>query len=171
LPLMMLDSVPAPFCAALYANLCSFALDYFARQKVGGTSLTYFYLKQFPVLLPSTYDKPCPWGPKQTTFKEWILPRVLELVYTAHDLEPFARDCGYSGPPFRWDAERRFRLRCELDAAFFHLYAIGRGDMEYIMETFPIVKRHDERLWGEYRTKRVVGEAYNTLNKESPMCG
>ena len=35
---------------------------------------------------------------------------------------PFARDGGYDGPPFRWDEERRFLLRCELDAAFFHLY-------------------------------------------------
>ena len=33
-----------------------------------------------------------------------------------------ACDCGWSGPPFRWDEERRFLLRCELDAAFFHLY-------------------------------------------------
>jgi hypothetical protein len=47
---------------------------------------------------------------------------VLELSYTAWDLEPFAQDCGWSGPPFRWDEERRFLLRCELDAAFFHLY-------------------------------------------------
>lgn len=33
-----------------------------------------------------------------------------------------ARDCGYDGPPFPWDPERRFEIRCELDAAFFHLY-------------------------------------------------
>jgi hypothetical protein len=45
-------------------------------------------------------------------------------------LEPFARDCGYGGPPFRWDDERRFWLRAELDAAFFHLYlrADAAGD-------------------------------------------
>jgi hypothetical protein len=47
---------------------------------------------------------------------------VLELTYTAWDLEPFAKDCGWSGPPCRWDEERRFLLRSELDAAFFHLY-------------------------------------------------
>ena len=28
-------------------------------------------------------------------------PRVLELTYTAIDLAPFARDLGYTGPPFR----------------------------------------------------------------------
>lgn len=57
-----------------------------------------------------------------SSLASWLLPRVLELTYTAWDLKPFATDCGYDGPPFRWDEERRFLLRCELDAAFFHLY-------------------------------------------------
>jgi hypothetical protein len=151
------------------ANMSAFVVDYVARQKVGGLHLNYFYVTQLPMLPPSNYDLPCPWAPGQT-LKDWILPRVLELVYTANDLEPFARDSGYSGPPFRWDEERRFRLRCELDAAFFHLYGIGREDMEYVMETFPIVKRHDEKQWGEYRTKRVVGELYDALNPGCPRC-
>ncbi len=33
-----------------------------------------------------------------------------------------AWDCSYDRPRFRWDEERRFLLRCELDAAFLHLY-------------------------------------------------
>ena len=71
------------------------------------------------------------------------MSRVLELTYTAWDMAPFARDLGDDGPPFRWDEERRFLLRAELDAAFFHLYGIDRDDVDYIMETFPIVKRKD----------------------------
>ena len=55
-------------------------------------------------------------------WSNFIRSRVLELTYTAWDLEAFAQDCGWSGPPFRWDEDRRFLLRCELDAAFFHLY-------------------------------------------------
>ena len=55
----------------------------------------------------------------------------------------FAPDLGDDGPPFRWDEERRFAMRAELDAAFFHLYGIERDDVDYIMETFPIVKRKD----------------------------
>jgi hypothetical protein len=93
----------------------------------------------------------------------WLLPRILELTYTAWDLEPFARDCGYDGPPYRWDAGRRFLLRCELDAAFFHLYGISREDVVYVMETFPVVKRKDEQQHGEYRTKRVILEIYDAL--------
>ena len=70
---------------------------------------------------------------------------------------------GYDGPPFRWDEERRFLLRCELDAAYFHLYGIERDDVDYIMDTFPIVKRKDEAAHGEYRTKRVILEIYDEM--------
>ncbi len=67
------------------------------------------------------------------------------------------------GPPFRWDEDRRFLLRCELDAAYFHLYGIERDDVDYIMETFPIVKRKDIAKHGEYRTKRVILEMYDEM--------
>src|SRR5690606_163038 len=48
-------------------------------------------------------------------------------------------------------------------AAFFHLYGITRDDVDYIMETFPIVKRKDEAAHGEYRTKRVILEIYDDM--------
>ncbi len=149
-------------CAAFLAGVTSLAFDYVARQKIAGTSMTYFYLKQLPVLPPAVYREIARWSPRETV-AEWILPRVLELVYTSWEMQAFARDCCYDGPPFVWDEERRFELRCELDAAFFHLYGIDREDVEYIMDTFPIVRRKDEVRWGEYRTKRVVLEQYDRL--------
>jgi hypothetical protein len=79
------------------------------------------------------------------------------------NLKGFGIDLGYSGSPFRWDEERRFLLRCELDAAFFHLYGIEHDDVDYIMGTFPIVKRKDEQQHGEYRTKRVILEIYDEM--------
>jgi hypothetical protein len=85
---------------------------------------------------------------------------VLELTYTAWDLEDFGHDLGYDGPPFLWDPARRELLRAELDAACFHLYGIERDDVDYIMETFPIVKRKDASAYGEYRTKRLILEIY-----------
>lgn len=150
--------------AALYANLCSFVLDYAARQKVGGTSLNYFLLKQFPILTPATYKQVASWD-SQVLVGEWLLQRVLELTFTAWDLEPFARDVGYNGTPFRWDSDRRFQLRCELDAAFFHLYGISRSDVDYVMDTFPIVQKDGEKVHSEYRTKRVILETYDALAK------
>ena len=53
----------------------------------------------------------------------------------------------------------------QLDVAYFHLYDIERDDVDYIMETFPIVKRKDEKLFGEYRTKRVILEMYDEMKR------
>ena len=141
-------------CLALFTNFMPFALDFVVRQKIGGAHLTYGYLKQLPVIPPHTYTP---------ALIDFITPRVLELTYTAWDLQPFARDLGYQGGPFVWCEDRRFLMRCELDALYFHLYGIGRDDVAYIMETFPIVKRKDEAAHGEYRTKRVILELYDGM--------
>ena len=68
-------------------------------------------------------------------------------------------------PSFIWDQERRFRLRCEPDALYFHLYGVGREGVDYTVETFPIVKRKDEAAYGEYRTKRVLLEMWERLTE------
>jgi hypothetical protein len=47
----------------------------------------------------------------------------------------------------------------------FHLYGIERDDVDYIMETFPIVRRKDEKQYGEYRTKRVILEIYDEMKR------
>ncbi|HEU5373923.1 MAG TPA: DNA methyltransferase, partial [Ktedonobacteraceae bacterium] len=148
----------------LLTNLNSFIFDYTARQKLGSISFSFYILKQLPVLPPAAYTPACCWD-STCTLRDWILPRALELTYTSWDLEAFAKDCGYDGPPFRWDEERRFLLRCELDAAYFHLYGITRDDVDYIMETFPIVRREDEKQHGEYRTKRVILEIYDKIQR------
>ena len=155
------DNTPA-YC--LLAQFNSFSNDYLARQALSGTHLSFGFLKQLPALTPATYAQPCAWVGQGQTLQAWLLPRVLELTYTAWDLEPFAQDCGWTGPPFRWDEERRFLLRCELDAAFFYLYGLNRDDAAYILDTFPIVRRRDEdKFNGDYRTKRVILEIYDEI--------
>ena len=160
---LMFTSVEPSLVAMLYANLCCFALDYTARQKVGGANLTYGYLKQFPVLAPSAYAADSPWS-TGTNLRDWFLPRVLELTFTAWDLEPFAKDVHHDGPPFRWDSVRRVLLRAELDAAFFHLYGLSRDDTAHVMDTFPIVRKNDERAFREFRTKRVILEIFDAMS-------
>ena len=159
---VMIPSSDPQLVAALYANLTSIPFDYCARQKIGGLNLNYFIMRQLPALHPGAYIVPAPWAPSMWT-RNWLLPRVLELTYTAWNLKPFAEDCGDDGPPFLWDPERRFRLRCEIDAAFFHLYGTSRDDSGYILDTFPVIAKSEAREHGEYRTKRVVLETYDAL--------
>ncbi|MCP4659411.1 MAG: hypothetical protein GY856_28720 [bacterium] len=144
--------------------LSSFIVDYAARQKVRGVHLTYHVFKQLPILPPQAFRGPAPWAPDQL-LSQWLSRRIVELVYTTWDVRPFARDCGWHGPPFSWDPERRLRLRCELDAAFFHLYGIVRDDVEHIFETFPIVKRRDRALHGDYRSKLLIVELYDRMQR------
>ena len=119
LPVWMAGAEPRTVLPGLLSSL---ACDYAARLKVGGTHLNFFIARQIPVVAPDVFAGPAPWSCGRESMRDWMLPRILELTYTAWDLLPFARDCGYDGPPFRWDDERRFLLRCELDAACFHLY-------------------------------------------------
>jgi len=161
LPLILPAADPTAV-ACLYGNLASLALDYAARQKVGGASVAFFIFRQLPVFGPEVFAAQSGWtGP--ATVGSWVGARVLELTYTAWDLQSFAKDVGYDGPPFRWDPERRFLLRAELDAAFFHLYGLSRDDAAYVLETFPIVKRNDEKAHGEFRTKRVILEVFDAI--------
>ncbi|WP_223755553.1 N-6 DNA methylase [Myxococcus sp. RHSTA-1-4] len=160
-PLIFSSQAPR-LVASLYANLAAFVFDYAARQKVGGTHLTYGYLKQLPVVQPAELSADCRWC-NGVSIAEWILPRVVELTYTAWDLERFGTDVGFDGPPFRWEPERRSSLRAELDAAFFLLYGLSRDDTGYILDTFHIVKKDDEKKYGEYRTKRLILGRYDAL--------
>ena len=230
----------------LLANFGSLVLDFVARQKVGGTHLTYNYLTQFPALLPSTYTE---------GHLRFLVPRVLELVYTAWDLAPFALDVWrdledpsvvppevgrairqeiarrfaehhgvgleearehprfappswfegeYPFPPFGWDEDRRARVRAELDAYYAKLYGLSRKQLRYILDpkdltereletlvandreevedpldpaayeartrastfpsqTFTALKNKELREYGEYRTRRLVLEAWERL--------
>jgi hypothetical protein len=151
----------------LIANLSSFVLDFAARQKIGGQNLNFFIVEQFPVLPPDHYSKE--WH--EMRLSDFILPRVLELCYTSNDMKDYAADMGYGGPPFAWDEERRFHLRCQLDAFYFLLYSLTREEAAEIMDTFSSLKRQEEaRFGGRFRTKDMIlgyMNAYNAGNMDA----
>ncbi len=152
--------------ALLAANMNSLPLDWAARCSVGGTNLSFFIVKQLPMLPPEAYlAEAC----KGRLYAELVAERVLELTYTAHALEPFARELGYEGPPFVWNEERRHCLKSELDALYACMYRLDREELEWILNpeppsvSFPTLKRNEEKEFGEYRTQRLVLQAYDQL--------
>lgn len=166
-PLMLPDpNISIQLVATFLGNLLSLTFDYIARQKIGGTSLTYFYFKQFPVLPPEFYTE---------TDLDFIVSRVLELTYTAHDMQPWAQDLGYNGPPFSFDPDRRAILRAELDAWYARAYGLTRDELRYILdpadvmgddypsETFRVLKNSELREFGEYRTGRLVLREFDRM--------
>ena len=153
--------------ALVLANMNSIPFDWTARLSVGGTHMSFFIVKQLPVLPPEAYL-----GKVRSvlpTYVELIVPRVLELTYTADDLEGFARDVGFDGPPFPWDGCRRHCVQSEVDAIYGHMYGLERTDMEWILDpplpsySFPALKRDEIAEFGEYRTQRLVLSAYDQL--------
>ena len=143
----------------LISCLNSFVFDFVTRQKIHGTAMNWYIVEQLPVIAPADYD--CSFG--HTTARDLVHDHVLRLTYTAHDMTPFARDLGYEGSPFIWDDEERRHLRARLDALYFHLYGLSKDDAAYILDTFPIVRRHDEDAFGHYRTKEMILAYYNAL--------
>jgi hypothetical protein len=220
LPVLLPSNISAPFVAGLVANFSTLPFDWVVRQKLAGVNMNFFYVEQLPVLPPEAYT------PEDLRF---IVPRVLELVYTSWDMKPFADDVwreadeglravirphpptpspaalgeGFPFPPFTWNEERRAILRAELDAYYARLYGLTRKQLRYILdpadltereledildpreevadpldpagyatraaastfpgETFRVLKEKEIRQFGEYRTRRLVLEAWEKL--------
>jgi hypothetical protein len=85
----------------------------------------------------------------------------------------FAPRDGFVLPPFRWSDERRALIRAELDARIARLYGLTRDELRYILdpadvygpdfpgETFRVLKEKEIKQFGEYRTRRLVLDAWD----------
>lgn len=98
------------------------------------------------------------------------------LCCGALDMQDFARDLG--SDVVELDAGLRAQMQAELDAYYGKLYGLTRSELEFLLEpesvkpgypseTFSVLKRNEEKLFGEYRTKRLVLEAWDKLEKAS----
>lgn len=164
-----LDAPTAEHIACFLANINSIVYDYVVRQKIGGTHLTSFVLKQTPVIPFISYTQ---------ADIQFISSRVLELVYTSMDVKAFGNDLGCKSPPYRWDERRRGELRAELDAYFAHLYGLTREDLQFVLcpqdvrgpdfpgETFRVLKEKEVAEWAEFRTGTRVLAKYDLLVSE-----
>lgn len=164
--------------ASLYGMMSSLIFDYTTRQKIGGTHVSINYVKQFPVLTPDQIPSTMQWQ---------IVKRVAELCYFNHDMDGWASELWGemseeqraelpqlgAQQPWVYNPERRAILQAELDAIFAHLYGLDTEDLRYILdpedicgkgcinETFRVLKDNELRQYGEYRTKRLVLDAWN----------
>lgn len=147
----------------LVALLSSRPFDYAVRQKVPGNHLSYGIFKQLPLLHPDRLRGPTPWSDENLW--DWLRLRLVELVYTSHEMRPFAVACEWQGGPFQWQPLRRAQLQYELDGAMAHLYGLQAGDLEYLLDDFNLVRDEDTELYGDYRTKvRTLG-VYNSMQR------
>lgn len=163
---LIFSSQPLRTLACLVANANSLVVDYVARMKVGGMHMTHNYLKQLPILQPESYSDEA---------VAYITERVVKLTYTSESMRPFAEDMGYMGDPIVYDDADRAVWRAELDAVYAKLYGLGKDELAYILDpttfykekcptvTFPTLKSNEIKAYGEYRTQRLVLEAFDRV--------
>lgn len=165
----------------LLGIMSSLVFDYVAKQKCGRLHMSIFIVKQLPVLAPEQIPEATQWE---------IAKRVAQLCYFNHDLDGWAEEMWDemnaaqraelpqlgSKQPFIFDPDRRAVLQAELDAIFAHLYGLTTDELRYILdpedvcgpgcinETFRVLKDNETRLYGEYRTKRLVLAAWHQFH-------
>ena len=147
--------------ARLVSNFNSLALDYVAKCKVHGTNMNWYIVEQLPMIAPPEYNRT--FGDKQAL--DLVREHVLELSYTAWDLQAFARELGHYGDPFEWNASRRRQLRARLDALYFHLYGLKEGDVDYILNQFSVLEDNERKEHSAFVTKQLVLGQYRALEQ------
>lgn len=94
----------------------------------------------------------------------------------------------FPNSPSRWDTQHRLKIQCELDAYFAWKYQLEEEELKYILdpllsklvgeteeerdsfpgETFRVLKEKEIKKYGEYRTCKLVLEAWNKRPWENP---
>ena len=159
MPLFFTD--PSKNELLLLANLNSISLDYLARQKIGGTHLTYGFLKQLPLFTPDMFEQECPWQPG-LRFDSFVI-QILHRLFAVSDalLRCLPRSSTGFSP---WDSASRANLRAELDAGFFLMYGISRDEVAFVLDQFPVLKKNEEASHGEFLSRRLILEHYDKLS-------
>lgn len=88
-----------------------------------------------------------------------------QLRDEAQNLTPeWSHQCGvHDRLPDRRDTGDRAQLRAEIDAYVAHLYGLARDDFAYILDTFPVLRRKEEKVFGEYMSRRKCLEEYDRI--------
>ena len=117
------------------------------------------------------------WNDASVDLRKLILAQHKDLP-TGTDIETLAASDfdPASIPPIVFEDTHRAKLRAELDAYFARLYGLSRRDLEYILdpkavmgddypsETFRVLRDAELSTYGEYRTQRLVLEAWDKMN-------
>ncbi|WP_233346910.1 N-6 DNA methylase [Hyphobacterium sp. CCMP332] len=145
--------------ATLVAIMSSLVADYSTRQKA--SNVKFYVLEQVPTLTPDQLSGELVWI--NGSIIDWISSRVLELCYTSIELTSFARDLGHRGGPFKWLSDRRRIIQAEIDAALLHLYELNREQVDWLLNSFKVLRKYEERDHGEFLTKRLVMTTYDAI--------
>lgn len=137
--------------ALLLSIINSIPFDYITRVKFYGANLIKNIIEQLPIVPIQSMIK----------YESEIISRVLKLTYTSNSVKCFADDLKFDGEPYTFNLKERFLIKCELDAIISHLYQLEKADLEYMLNSFPILRSKEISQYGSYRTKETILALYD----------
>ena len=153
----------------------SFAMDYLVRKKVSLT-MSYTIMDTLP------FPRDC----RQTPAAIEIARRACALCAVGPDMQAFREAAVGAGilssvEDVVEDPDRRAVLTAEIDVLVAReIYGLGRDEMRYILdpanilgedcgiETFKALRNYEQREFNEFRTKRLVLEAWKRMEAGQP---
>ena len=144
----------------------SFTMDALVRRKLSSPHMTFTVLDSLPFPRPALTD----------TIVQIVAPVVLRLVCTAPEMTPFWNRMAEHGfvepvpegtvPPSAFvEPVARANVRAELDAFIAaRVFGLTAQELSDLLDTFDVLSRRDEKAHGEFRTKRLILEAFAELS-------
>jgi hypothetical protein len=153
----------------LMGVLNSLAFDFVVRQKIGGTTMNFFYVKQFPVLTPDLFND---------SEKKFITKRIKSLISTSNLIHDALSKSINNITLTKFCPESRATMRAEIDAVMAKKFGLTRSELRYILnpkevmgesypsESFTVLMNNELREFGEYRTSKTLLKAWDKFYDE-----
>jgi hypothetical protein len=141
----------------------AFALDWLARTRLTAPTMSYTLLDSLPFPRPALTD----------AFVQSVAPVVLRLVCTAAEMTPFWNRMAALGfvesvaegtvPPTAFvEPTARAAARAALDALVaVRIFGLTAQELADLLDTFGVLQRREEKAHKEFRTKRLILEAFS----------
>lgn len=155
---------------ALSSLLSSLVCEWFVKQKTEG-SISPPILKELPMIPPQALSRSrsVSWLGGQSPIP-WLAKQAFWLYYTHKDLNVMAEDIGYTKGPMTWDPFKRAVVSGALEAAIFRLYRISKSEATMMMDSLETLASFERMVYGEYRTRRLMLEAWDSPAVVSAEC-
>ena len=137
--------------ALLLSVINSIPFDFITRAKFYGANLIKSIIQQLPMV---DFDK-------ISMLNNEIIPRVLKLTFTSDSVKTFAIDLGFNGEPFIYNSQERHLIKCELDVIIAHLYDISKDELDYMLNSFPILRSKEIIIYNKFLSKETILGLYD----------
>ena len=149
----------------------SFCMDFIARKKVS-LNMTYSIMDTFPF----------PRLPLGDPVVDKLMPLSMRLSCVGEEMRDYWIKLSNYGwvvavplsesPPSYTDPNDRLDALAQIEAVVAReIFGLSREEIEYVLDTFPIVRESDIETYGDYRTKLLILEHYDatTSAPASPL--